>query len=114
MPKMVVNAAMDELQTPDDTHLWWDDMPEPKHFLLVPNADHSMATGIFEGLPAIAAFAVAKYLNKDVPEVTWVRDDDKGRYRFRNAHYEKRHPVEYKGRRGGVVPRKCSYTQVFL
>lgn len=79
MPKMVVNAAMDELQNPDDTHNWWNDMPGPKNFLLVPNAEHSMATGIFEGLPAIAAFAVAKYLNRNIPELTWVRDDETGK-----------------------------------
>ena len=28
-------------------------MPDPKHFIMTPNAEHSEATGIFEIVPAI-------------------------------------------------------------
>jgi len=56
MPKLVVNAVMDEFQQPDDTHYWWADMPEPKHFIMTPNAEHSEATGIFEIVPDISAW----------------------------------------------------------
>lgn len=37
MPKYIVNAADDPCFMNDNTHLWWDDMPGPKHFLLLPN-----------------------------------------------------------------------------
>jgi hypothetical protein len=56
MPKLVVNSGMDEFFLPDDTHFWWDKMPEPKHFLMIPNAEHSEATGILELLPDIYTY----------------------------------------------------------
>jgi len=78
MPKLVVNAGMDEFQQPDDTRYWWNDMPEPKHFLMVPNAEHSLATGIFVAVPSIGAFIQA-HLHRDlVPRVTWKIDDASG------------------------------------
>uniref|UniRef100_A0A914BWJ8 Uncharacterized protein n=1 Tax=Acrobeloides nanus TaxID=290746 RepID=A0A914BWJ8_9BILA len=78
MPKLIVNAGMDEFQQPDDTHYWWKDMPEPKHFLMVPNAEHTMISGVLEIIPAIGAFVVAQFSGQPVPIVTWTRDDDTG------------------------------------
>lgn len=78
MPKLVVNAMMDEFQQPDDTHYWWNEMPEPKHFLIVPNAEHTMATGVLEVVPALAAFVLANFLNKPVPTFSWTIDADAG------------------------------------
>jgi PhoPQ-activated pathogenicity-related protein len=75
MPKLVVNAALDEFQQPDDTRYWWDDMPEPKHFIMTPNAEHSEATGIFEIVPAIAAFVNQHLEAKPVPEFHWTIDE---------------------------------------
>ena len=31
-------------------------MPEPKRFMMVPNAEHSLITGVFEAVPAVGAF----------------------------------------------------------
>ena len=56
MPKLVVNSGADEFFLPDDTHFWWDKMPEPKHFLMIPNAEHSEATGILELLPDVYTY----------------------------------------------------------
>ena len=78
MPKMVVNAVGDEFQQPDDTHYWWKDLPEPKHFLMVPNAEHSLATGIFEAVPAIGAWILTLLQEKPVPEMTWNIDPNNG------------------------------------
>lgn len=69
---------MDEFQQPDDTHYWWNEMPEPKHFLIVPNAEHTMATGVLEVVPALAAFVLANFLNKPVPTFSWTIDADAG------------------------------------
>jgi PhoPQ-activated pathogenicity-related protein len=78
MPKLVVNAGMDEFQQPDDTHYWWNDMPEPKHFLIAPNAEHSLATGILEVVPAIGAFALSHLLNESPPTFTWTINEATG------------------------------------
>ena len=60
MPKLVCDATMDEFFLLDDTWYWWNDMPyanELNHYVLVPNAEHSQATGILELLPAVTTWA---------------------------------------------------------
>jgi PhoPQ-activated pathogenicity-related protein len=71
MPKLIVNAVLDEFQQPDDTNYWWNEMPEPKHFIMTPNAEHSEATGIFEIVPAISAFIKYNLEKSTVPKFTW-------------------------------------------
>lgn len=71
MPKLVVNAVLDEFQQPDDTRYWWNDMPSPKHFIMTPNAEHSEATGIAEIAPAIIAYLGHLLKKEAVPEFTW-------------------------------------------
>jgi len=78
MPKMVVNSGNDEFFMPDDTHYWWANMPEPKRFLLLPNSDHTTATGILEELPAIKTFINAVIDNATVPEFTWEIENTTG------------------------------------
>ena len=78
MPKLVVNAVMDEFQQPDDTRYWWNDMPEPKHFLIAPNAEHSLATGILEVVPSISAFIQAHLLKDNVPQLHWTISQETG------------------------------------
>ena len=56
LPKLVINSGMDEFLMPDNTRFWWDRMPEPKRFLMIPNAEHSEVTGILEILPDLATF----------------------------------------------------------
>jgi len=78
MPKLIVNAILDEFQQPDDTHYWWTSLPEPKHFIMTPNAEHSEATGILEVVPAICAF-VNHHLKKEVvPSFTWTINNSTG------------------------------------
>lgn len=74
MPKLIVNAVMDEFQQPDDTNYWWNDMPEPKHFIMTPNAEHSEATGIFEIVPAIGTWMMYLLKESTVPTWDWTMD----------------------------------------
>lgn len=78
MPKLVVNAVLDEFQQPDDTDYWWDGMPEPKHFLMTPNAEHSEATGIFEIVPAIGTWLTYLLRKDTVPAFTWSISNETG------------------------------------
>lgn len=78
MPKLVINAVMDEFQQPDDTHYWWADMPEPKHFMIIPNAEHSLATGILEAVPAAGAFIKNTIEKEHIPQVHWTIDGNSG------------------------------------
>lgn len=55
----------------DDTDYWWSDLPEPKHFLIIPNAEHSLITGIFEAVPAIGAWIQNLLLKESIPALTW-------------------------------------------
>jgi len=77
MPKLVVNAVLDEFQQPDDTDYWWNEMPEPKAFIMTPNAEHSEATGIFEIVPAIGAW-VTYLLKKQTVPFTWTISNSTG------------------------------------
>jgi len=78
MPKLVINAVLDEFQQPDDTRYWWNDMPEPKHFLMIPNAEHSMASGILEVVPAISQYVQHHLKGEVVPEFKWTINNSTG------------------------------------
>lgn len=71
MPKLIINAALDEFQQPDDNLYWWSGMPEPKHIMMVPNAEHSLATGILEVVPGVAAWITQLLETKPVPKFDW-------------------------------------------
>jgi PhoPQ-activated pathogenicity-related protein len=74
MPKLVINAGGDEFFLPDDTSYWWGSLAGESHFLMVKNAEHSMATGIFEVLPAAAAFGLSVLQGGSRPDFGWTID----------------------------------------
>jgi len=56
---------------PDDEYYWWSDFPEPRYFEMVPDAEHSLSTGIEELVPTVATF-VSSYLNGyQFPQFEW-------------------------------------------
>jgi len=72
--KVVIDATNDEFFMPDDEYYWWQDFPEPKYFEMVPDAEHSLSTGIQELAPTVAT-VVASYLNDyTFPVLNWEID----------------------------------------
>ena len=64
---------------PDNTRFWWEKMSDPKDFLIIPNAEHSEATGILELLPAITTFSRGIQVGKDLdvrPRFNWTISED--------------------------------------
>jgi PhoPQ-activated pathogenicity-related protein len=78
LPKFIINAVGDEFQQPDDNHYWWDKLPEPKHWTIIPNAEHSLATGIFEAVPAIGTWIMHQLRKIEVPKMHWKIDETTG------------------------------------
>jgi len=78
MPKCVVNAGGDEFFLPDDSRFWISEFTSETNLLMVPNAEHSLATGILEIIPALEAFTNGVLLGVPRPTFTWVHDDNAG------------------------------------
>ena len=41
MPKMIIASTGDEFFMPDDSHYFWEGLPEPKYLRLLANSEHS-------------------------------------------------------------------------
>ena len=71
MPKYVVNAANDEFFLPTDTGYWWDKMPnyyELNRFILLPNTEHSMITGLLGNYHNLCFQILTKFFQKFYPQ----------------------------------------------
>jgi len=79
MPKMVVSSTGDEFFMPDDTHMFWDELPEPKYFRLLANAEHSTSLSSLSS-PHFAfsfrQFVLAAFKNYPMPTFSWRRWDN--------------------------------------
>ena len=73
MPKLLVMSGGDEFLMPDDTWFYWDKLPGEKHMLLLQNAEHSLATGVLELIPAMQAVALGIALEKPRPSMNWTK-----------------------------------------
>ena len=56
IPKLIVVSSDDEFMMMDWTNIYFDQLTGEKHLLILPNAEHTMATGIPDVLPAASAF----------------------------------------------------------
>lgn len=71
MPYYPISATGDEFFLVDDNHVWWDDFPDPKHFMMVPNAEHSMAPQYLRCFEATVSWLTHIIEDIPLPSVTW-------------------------------------------
>ena len=71
IPKLAVNALGDEFFSPDNDMWWFDDMPGQKYRLMLPNAEHSLATAEEQAINGAAAFALAVVHGLPMPDLSW-------------------------------------------
>lgn len=82
MAKLAVSAGGDEFQMPDDSRYWGHAMPADMSFLLVKNAEHSMATGLPILVPAVGAWLASVQRKAARPAIEWSIDDTTGAITF--------------------------------
>jgi hypothetical protein len=71
IPKLVMDACGDEFFLPDDDMFFWDQLPGEKYRLMLPNAEHSLATAEQQAIDGASAFALTVVHNLPRPRFTW-------------------------------------------
>lgn len=83
MPKLVMDATGDEWFLLDDSRYWIADMWEngPTSLVMIPDAEHSMATAFPSMVPDLAAFLGNVATASPLPSMTWSIDYEVGAIR---------------------------------
>jgi PhoPQ-activated pathogenicity-related protein len=72
IPVLAVNAANDEFFLPDDDWSWWHTLQHGQaRRLMLPNAEHSMATRALELAQGISAYYTTLARGLPLPQVSW-------------------------------------------
>ncbi|CAH1785118.1 unnamed protein product, partial [Owenia fusiformis] len=74
MPKLIINAAGDEFFLNDDSHYFWNDLPEPKYYWMIENTNHALIGAIEEVYENLQAFYKIVLNGWNFPEFTWTRE----------------------------------------
>lgn len=76
LPKLVADSTGDEWFLPDDSKHWIAAMQEngPVSLTMIPDADHSMVTGLPALIPTIGSFALSSLQQRAWPQFTWDMD----------------------------------------
>lgn len=56
IPKLIVVSSSDEFMMMDWSNIWRDNFTGESHLLILPNAEHSMATNILGVLSSVSTF----------------------------------------------------------
>jgi len=78
IPKFVLVSSDDEFMMFEWTRSWWSKFTGEKHLMIANNAEHSMATGVFELLGSLGNYANAVFRKAARPEFSWDLDLQEG------------------------------------
>ena len=56
IPKYIVVSSDDEFMSMDWSNIYYDKLQGEKHLIIMPNSEHSLATGIYGALSAMGTF----------------------------------------------------------
>jgi PhoPQ-activated pathogenicity-related protein len=73
--KLEMVSSGDEFFLCDDSLQWWQEMPEPKYMMMLPNAEHSMAPHYIKIYETAAAFWLSILEEIPLPQVTWTMQE---------------------------------------
>jgi PhoPQ-activated pathogenicity-related protein len=89
LPKLIINGTNDFYWTTDALNLYWNELPDKKWVIYVPNAGHDLRrqdrpdpdqmTHLIHGL---AAFYRHQISGRPMPDVTWKHEDRDGKLRL--------------------------------
>jgi PhoPQ-activated pathogenicity-related protein len=71
LPKLVIGATGDEFFLLDDDQYWWGQLPGKTLRLMIPNAEHSLDTGILTVINGVSGFYYSITRDLSLPEITW-------------------------------------------
>jgi len=76
MPKLIICSSGDQFFPPDGSHYFFDSLTGPKYFQLWENDDHSLSDHWDQRDSTLQAFFLSVYRNEQLPEITWVRQQN--------------------------------------
>ena len=79
IPKYLLVSSDDEFMSMDWTNIYWEKFGGEKHLSIMPNTEHSMATGMYEAVSLISTYLRSIAADKvDRPRFDYTYDNATG------------------------------------
>jgi PhoPQ-activated pathogenicity-related protein len=75
LPILEIVSSGDEFFLLDDNHHWWNDIPDPKWLMMLPNAEHTMAPHYLQMYETAVSFLTNVFENRPFPSISWTMEN---------------------------------------